>query len=140
MRIQHGHERPLLFGFVHQVQHVPRVAAESVEPRIDELTTVDRFCEERRLEHVDFLKIDVEGFERDVLEGASNMLGAGKIRYVQLEFNAMNLLSRTTMDDIKALLPGYRNHRLLYDGGLLPIDKLSPLRRKSVRVSKHCRC
>ena len=94
-----------------------------------ELTTIDRFCGEQGLDHVDLLKVDVEGSEKSVLEGASAMLSQRKVRLVQFEFNEMNLLSRTTMDDIAALLPGYALHRLLYDGGLLPIDSISPLNR-----------
>jgi len=94
-----------------------------------ELTTIDRFCEEWGLDEVDLLKIDVEGFEKSVLEGASNMLAKRKVRFVQLEFNEMNLLSRTTMDDVAALLEGYTLHRLLYDGSLLPIYAIPQLRR-----------
>lgn len=37
-------------------------------------TTVDRFCAEQRITELDFIKIDVEGHEMAVLEGASGML------------------------------------------------------------------
>jgi FkbM family methyltransferase len=93
------------------------------------LTTIDRFCDEQAIDQVDLLKIDVEGFERSVIEGASTMLAARKVRFVQFEFNEMNLLSRTTMDDIAALLPGYALHRLLYDGSLRSLDSVSPLQK-----------
>lgn len=94
-----------------------------------EVTTIDNFCEQRGLDEIDLLKIDVEGFERDVLEGAAGMIGRRRIRFLQLEFNEMAVLSHTTMHDITALLPGYRLHRLLYDGSLLPIDGQSRLLR-----------
>ena len=94
-----------------------------------ELTTIDLFCAEQGIDHVDLLKIDVEGSEKSVLEGASAMLAQRKVRLVQFEFNEMNLLSRTTMDDIAALLPGYALNRLLYDGSLLSIDSVAPLNR-----------
>jgi hypothetical protein len=94
-----------------------------------ELTTIDRFCAEHSLKQVDLLKIDVEGFERSVLEGASEMLARRAVRVIQFEFNEMNLLSGTTMDDIQALLGGYSIHRLLYDGSLLPLDSAPTLRR-----------
>jgi len=94
-----------------------------------ELTTIDRFCEEQGLDEVALLKIDVEGFEKSVLEGAATMLARRRVEVVQLEFNEMNLLSRTTMDDIAALLDGYALHRLLYDGSLLPLDSVPTIRR-----------
>lgn len=38
------------------------------------LTTIDKLCEEQGLERLDFLKIDVEGFEPQVLEGAQKSI------------------------------------------------------------------
>ena len=94
-----------------------------------ELTTIDQFCQDHRIDRIDLLKIDVEGYEKSVLEGASGMLARRAVRAVQLEFNAMNLLSHTTMDDIAALFDGYALHRLLYDGSLLPLDRAPTIRR-----------
>ena len=94
-----------------------------------ELTTIDAFCVEQGVDQLDLLKIDVEDFEQSVLEGASDMLARRAVRVVQFEFNAMNLLSHTTMDDLAGLLDGYALHRLLYDGSLLPIDQAPTIRR-----------
>lgn len=94
-----------------------------------ELTTVDEFCQVHGLETIDLLKIDVEGFEKAVLQGAGRMISAHKIHFIQLEFNEMDLLSHTTMEDLGELLPGYRLHRILYNGSLLPIDALPVIRR-----------
>jgi FkbM family methyltransferase len=38
------------------------------------ITTLDKFVEENRLERVDFIKSDIEGAERDMLKGATNVL------------------------------------------------------------------
>jgi FkbM family methyltransferase len=38
------------------------------------ITTLDRFVEENKLEHVDFIKADIEGSERDMLRGATNVM------------------------------------------------------------------
>jgi len=102
-----------------------------VEPaRIDvELTTIDDFCEEHGLDEIHLLKIDVEGFEKAVLQGATRMISGKKVRFIQFEFNEMNLLSHTTMEDMQALLPSYRLHRILYDGSLLPIHSAPEIRR-----------
>ncbi len=49
------------------------------------ITTIDRFIEENKISYVDILKIDVEGFELEVLHGARNALVKGEIRVIQLE-------------------------------------------------------
>ncbi len=51
--------------------------------------TLDGFCAKGNLESVDLLKIDTEGFERSVLQGAENLLGAGLIKFVYFEFNSV---------------------------------------------------
>lgn len=94
-----------------------------------ELTTVDLFCQNHGFDQVDLLKIDVEGFESEVLAGASRMLSERRVRLIQFEFNQMNLLSHTTMDDIASLLAGYALHRVLYNGDLLPLDSASAIQR-----------
>jgi FkbM family methyltransferase len=94
-----------------------------------ELTTIDQFCDEQGIDEVHLLKIDVEGSEKAVLQGASRMVSGERVQFIQFEFNEMDLLSHTTMEDIQALLPGYRLHRILYDGNLLPIDSLPAIRR-----------
>jgi FkbM family methyltransferase len=55
--------------------------------RIDvPVLTLDEFCAERKVDRVGFLKIDVEGYEKFVLRGASRLLGARAIDFVFLEF------------------------------------------------------
>jgi FkbM family methyltransferase len=79
--------------------------------------TVDQYCAERRIEHIDFLKIDVEGFELNVLRGAPRMLKGGRIDVIQFEFNEMNLVGRTFMRDFFAeLSAAYVLYRLLPHG------------------------
>ena len=46
----------------------------SVGKEIVHLTTIDNFVEENKLEKVDFIKADIEGSERDMLRGATNVL------------------------------------------------------------------
>jgi FkbM family methyltransferase len=49
------------------------------------LVTLDDFCEERRLKTVDLLKIDVQGAERQVLEGARGLLERRAVRALYFE-------------------------------------------------------
>ncbi|MFU8781179.1 MAG: FkbM family methyltransferase [Kiritimatiellia bacterium] len=50
-----------------------------------EVQTVDLFCSTSGISGIDLLKIDVEGFDLEVLRGAVSMLQAGAIRFVLVE-------------------------------------------------------
>jgi FkbM family methyltransferase len=61
-----------------------REASKHVEVRC---TTLDRFCSDRGIKQIDVLKIDTEGFDFDVLKGASSMLAQQAIKFIYFEFN-----------------------------------------------------
>ena len=87
------------------------------------LTTIDRFCEREGVDHVDFLKLDVEGHELKVLEGAEVMMRDGRIDFLQFEFGAANIESRTYFRDFFQLLdPYYAIHRVIQDA-LYPVPR-----------------
>lgn len=50
-------------------------------------TTIDAFSAEAGVERIDLLKVDTEGFDLVVLQGAERMLREGKVRFVYVEFN-----------------------------------------------------
>ena len=88
-----------------------------------ELRTLDGFCTEQRIEHIDLLKLDVEGNELNVLAGAQRMLEASCVDLIQFEFGGCNIDSRTYFQDFYYVLNSrYRLYRIL-PGGLVPIDK-----------------
>lgn len=81
------------------------------------VTTVAAYCQEHRITHIDLLKIDVEGHELSVLQGAGALVTEGRIAAIQFEFGGTNIDSRTFLRDFVDLLsPRYRIHRLLIDG------------------------
>ena len=47
--------------------------------------TLDKFCTERNIDRINYLKVDTEGADLDVLLGASDMLAHQKIDLVQVE-------------------------------------------------------
>jgi FkbM family methyltransferase len=59
-------------------------------------TTLDKFCTEQRIKKIDVLKIDTEGFDYEVLKGASSMLTRKAIKFIYFEFNDIQPKSGTT--------------------------------------------
>ena len=63
------------------------------------VTTLDQFCSDRRVDHIDYLKIDVEGAEHRVLNGASALLQANRIDCIQFEYGAFSIDTRVMLRD-----------------------------------------
>jgi FkbM family methyltransferase len=57
-------------------------------------TTLDAYCEALGIERLDVVKIDVEGSENDVLDGAHGLLTRGAIRALVVELNDRHLERR----------------------------------------------
>jgi FkbM family methyltransferase len=101
---------------------IDRIHGGNVRGSTVPVVTIDRYCEERAIARIDYLKIDVEGYEYEVLRGAKRMIARG-IDVIQFEFNEMNVMSRRFLSDFVDLLgPRYDLHRLLPDGGLMRLS------------------
>lgn len=87
-----------------------------------ELVTLDGFCDQRNIAHIDLLKLDVEGGELDALRGASRMLRDDAIGMIQFEFGQSSLGSRTFFIDLFRLLEGKFEIFRLLPNGLAPIS------------------
>jgi len=79
------------------------------------LTTLDAYVSDCKLGHIDLLKIDVEGHELKVLEGAVNVIEKGKVTVIQFEYGGCFLDSGAKLEKIYGLLSqnGYKLFRLL---------------------------
>lgn len=58
---------------------------ESGNSEVVETTCGDIYCREQGIPRIDFLKIDAEGFDLDVLTGFAGMLRDGCIQFIQVE-------------------------------------------------------
>jgi len=94
---------------------------QTVEIKLD---TIDHFLESQGIDRVLFLKIDTEGHEYAVLQGAQKALQEGRIQWIQFEFNEMNVASRVFFKDFWDLLRDFRLFRLT-PNGLMPIPQYS---------------
>jgi FkbM family methyltransferase len=82
-----------------------------------EIRTLDDFCQDQKIGRIHFLKLDVEGHEIKVLEGAANLLGSRAIDYIQFEFGGCNIDSRTYFQDFYYLLKdNYNIYRIVKNG------------------------
>jgi len=92
------------------------------EPRGDleeegvSVITIDDFCEEHKIKNIDFMKIDVEGGELEVLKGAKRMIREGRIKRLTFEFNSIHAYVGVHMEDFRRLLKGYTLYRILPKG------------------------
>ena len=99
-----------------QVLKVEAIDTESIEVR-----TLDSFCTSESIEHIDFLKLDVEGHEVAVLRGAKSMLDRCAISMIQFEFGPANIYSRTYFYNFWSMLSDKYNLFRIVPGGVVPI-------------------
>ncbi len=76
--------------------------------------TIESIAKKYNLTEIDFIKIDTEGYEREVLRG----LGSIRPTFIQIEFNHHHLYRDITLYSLTKLLPGYEFYRLLPHGWL----------------------
>ncbi|MBP7842556.1 FkbM family methyltransferase [Candidatus Woesebacteria bacterium] len=88
--------------------------------------TLDSFTKDQKIKTIALLKIDVEGFELEVLRGASQLLEDKKIELIQFEFNQMHVFQRVFFKNIADVLVNYKLYRLSRNG-LLPLTPYSPV-------------
>ena len=70
--------------------------------------TLDYYCKSKSIDKIDFLKIDVEGAEYEVLSGATELLKGGKINNIQFEYGNTYPDSGATLKSIYELLTPYK--------------------------------
>jgi FkbM family methyltransferase len=87
------------------------ICGETGEPGAERVQTscLDDFCRDQRIERVDLLKLDVQGNEHSVLQGAEGLIRLGRLGTVFMELN--------WADKIGASCPATESVRLLAEGG-----------------------
>ncbi|AEE26590.1 FkbM family methyltransferase [Francisella hispaniensis] len=99
--------------------------SKTISHQVD-VTTVDLICEENNIKRIDLLKIDVEGYELDVLRGSKRMIQSDLVKFIQFEFTQLNTSTRVFFKDFWEILSEkYRIYRLL-PNSLLEIKEYNP--------------
>lgn len=80
--------------------------------------TLDSFCESRGLKGIFFAKVDTEGNDMRVLEGAKGLLQRGAIDYIQIEYNHRWIYFRNYLKDVFDLVEpfGYKVAKVIPNG------------------------
>jgi FkbM family methyltransferase len=107
IRESYGHHS-LLQGHVSKV--IEKVSIESV--------TLDSFCFDNKIDYIDFLKIDVEGAELKVLNGASQLLKNKRIGLIVFEHSPIlhSVQNRDVSEVIQYLIKsGYKVFKINHE-------------------------
>ena len=64
------------------------------------LKRMDEYIEENNIEHIDFIKIDIEGHELKAFDGFDSYLNSDFIDYIQFEYGGANLDSHSSLMEI----------------------------------------
>jgi FkbM family methyltransferase len=123
---------------MNQMSHL---AGKNTPSKLQETVTIlqlDEVCRQFSVSQIAFLKIDVEGFELEVLRGAMEMLKLGRIQHIIAEVTFLkNSEQHVQFDDVRAMLeplgyvfagyydPAYRPEtgRLIFSNALFAMDK-----------------
>lgn len=85
------------------------------------LKRLDEYIEKNNIEHIDFIKIDIEGHELKAFEGFGKYLNSDFIDCIQFEYGGANLDSHTSLMEL---------YKLLTDNGF----KVSKIKPKGLEV------
>lgn len=96
--------------------HKRRHAEHEAEKFIGNVQTLNSYCKLNNIDHIDFLKIDIEGHEFKVMRGASDLLDSGKIYCIQFEYGAFSTESKFFVKDYYSLLSDFWIGKIFPDG------------------------
>ncbi|MDO8658009.1 MAG: FkbM family methyltransferase [Candidatus Levybacteria bacterium] len=99
-------------------------------------TTIDHFLKINNIDHIDMLKIDVEGAELKVLKGAKKSLKEKRISYILLEINTCSKLFNSYTVESLEFLTKYDYIIYFFDKNnkMQKIDNFKDLENKTMNV------
>ena len=88
-----------------------------------ELRRADEYVEKHNIDSIDFLKIDVEGYEVNVLKGFGNHIK--NVNIIQFEYGGCWIDNKTKLADVVSYLEeaGFVGFSYIFKGGVIPIPQ-----------------
>ncbi|MBD2568819.1 FkbM family methyltransferase [Anabaena lutea] len=86
-------------------------------------TKLDDFCDDNNINKIDFLKLDIEGFELSALKGAYQMIMNGKIKFIQIEIGSASLTTKSMLFDFWEMFNNLYYFYLILNQGLIEIKE-----------------
>lgn len=87
-----------------------------IEEKI-QLETIDEFCINNKIKKINFLKMDVQGYEFQILKGAEKMIQKNNIEFIQFEIDEPCIYNRIYFKDFWELLNNnFKIYHSLYNG------------------------
>lgn len=79
------------------------------------INTLESYCDEHSVSYIDFLKIDTEGNDYEVLQGAQSLIDTQRIGAIQFEYGHLYIGARRYLKDFFDLLEpnGYQIYRVM---------------------------
>lgn len=98
------------------------------------------YCTEHRIPCIDYLKLDIEGYEFSVLSDVLSSLIENHltIKNIQFEFGGCNIDSRTFMKDFYTILGPYYNIFRIHPEGLIPMNEYKECYEVFQPVNYYC--
>ena len=90
------------------------------------VSKLDSFLKDNK-KKIPIIKIDTEGFEYNIIEGALETFKNASVEIVIIEFNKMNVYKKVFLRDFCNILKNYNPYRLMANGDLLNLYPYNPV-------------
>lgn len=95
-------------------QYVHGESIRTIDTCESDISTLDMFCEKQRIQKIDLLKVDTQGYELNVLNGASAFFQTKKVRAVFLEMVWAPIY--VNQSSFESIFSFFRTHRYRFAG------------------------
>ena len=127
LNLSYGTEKSEKASLMKNLEKISFIEGQNKNEASVQVRQLDYFQNYFKDKVIDFIKIDTEGFEYEVLKGAKNILETHKPKFIQVEFNWYQLIKKQTLYNLSELINFSDVFKILPHGNkLLHIDPFRP--------------